>query len=421
MSEWLLALWIALIATDRIDLAGGHGPFILTPFLVLTPIVAASELARRSLNRRPLSVPRSAVAYVALVSLLLAVVLTSTFFSIDETVSASRATLLTAQVFGTFSVVWLASDRPDAMRIFARGAILALPIFIACDVVEVLWWIGRAPEIFRLGTISISFDKLQSTGPIPRLAGAVADGNRTGYVLVCYTAIIAAGETRRNWRRFGVGCAVVLILATISRSATLAALAALAMAMLTTRRRVSIRALAAGAACLVALAGALLYNPGMLDRVSSIANSPLASRVSTSEGSAQGHVELIQRGLGEATQSVQRSLIGLGYGNAYLVLQDMFPSNRYGNFHSLYVTMFAESGVFALLLLLVLLTLPLLSGGPWRPLVVGTIAFNVFYQTAFEPTFWFVLAAAWLAMSGHVFRGFAVRGTPQRRFGHSSV
>ena len=96
-----------------------------------------------------------------------------------------------------------------------------------------------------------------------------------------------------------------------------------------------------------------------------------------------------------------RALIGLGYGSSYLVLDDIFPGNRYGNFHSLYVSMFAESGVFALLLIVVLLAVPLARRGPYRALVLGLVVFNVFYQATVEPAFWAVLALAWLSMDAH--------------------
>jgi hypothetical protein len=148
----------------------------------------------------------------------------------------------------------------------------------------------------------------------------------------------------------------------------------------------------------------LAMRPDVTQRVSAVLNSPIAGRLSTSEGSAQSHVQLLERGISEATRSVSRAFFGLGYGNSYAVLQDVFPANRYGNFHSLYVTMFAEAGIFALLLTLAAMTGPLVGGGVWRPLIAGTWAFNIFYQTTTEPIFWFVLALAWVTMPRYSFR-----------------
>jgi len=146
------------------------------------------------------------------------------------------------------------------------------------------------------------------------------------------------------------------------------------------------------------LSAFLLTNPRVLDRVASIASSPLGQHLSGGQGSASTHLALLERGFDEATQSIPRAAIGLGYGNSYLVLQDVFPGNRYGNFHSLYITMFAESGVVGILLTLVVLLTPLVLGGPWRPLVAAAVVFNIFYQTTSEPVFWFALALAWMTI-----------------------
>ena len=40
----LVALWCMLLAADRVDVFAGAGPFVLTPFLLLTPLVVLSAL-----------------------------------------------------------------------------------------------------------------------------------------------------------------------------------------------------------------------------------------------------------------------------------------------------------------------------------------------------------------------------------------
>jgi hypothetical protein len=398
MSNALLALWIALIGADRIDLAGGHGPFILTPFLALTPIVALSELVRRRRSGRRIELSRNAIGYAAVATALVCVALLSVFGAEEMPVSAARTFLLVADVAGTFVVALLCADRTDLVPVLARGAIGCLVLFVLFDLAEVLYYIGRGPELLRLGPVTARFDQLQTAGPLPRLAGPVADSNRGGFMLVFYLAIIAAGAGRRWTRRVALTAGVLLLVLAFSRSATLAAAATLVMATLTQRQRISPWWIAVGGLAVATAVTAVLVKPRLFDRVATVLESPVARRFSTNEGSAQSHVELIARGLTEATESVPRAAMGLGYGNSYLVLQDMFPGNRYGNFHSLYVTMFAEAGIVALLLTLVLMGTPLVLGGPWRALIAGAVAFNVFYQTTTEPAFWFLLALAWLTM-----------------------
>jgi len=57
MTDLLLPLWVALIGADRIDLLGGHGPIVLTPFYVLTPLVIGREAVRRSKSLRSSTAP----------------------------------------------------------------------------------------------------------------------------------------------------------------------------------------------------------------------------------------------------------------------------------------------------------------------------------------------------------------------------
>jgi len=398
MSGALLGLWIALIAADRIDLLGDRGPFILTPFLALTPLVIAAELVRRRMQGRRLTLTRSAVAYAAVSSLLLGAVLASVFHAEDLPTSAARATLLVADVVSTFVVAVVCADRDDLSLVLARGAAASFVLFALFDVREALWFIGRGPESMRLGSVLLHFDALQNAGPLPRLAGPVGDGNRAGFVLVFYAASIAAGERRRWLRNVGLALASIFFLVTVSRSATMAAVATFGMASLAGRVRIAPAAVLAVIVAFSVGTVAMLVRPTLVSHAAYALESPLAERVSTNEGSAEGHLELIERGVETASESVPRAIAGVGFGNAYRVLQDIFPGNRYGNFHSLYVTMLAESGVFALILTLLLFAVPLSAGGAWRPLVAGAAAFNIFYQATAEPVFWFLLAFAWLAM-----------------------
>ena len=398
MTALLLALWIALIGADRIDLAGGNAPFVLTPFLALTPFVVVSQLWRRRREGNPVPLTRRALVYMATAAGLVTVVLASVFVARDMQISASRALLLTANLAATFAVVVLIAGQPDSARVLARGAAASLLLFVVFDVAQVLWWIGQSSETMRVGPMLIRFGDLQNVGTVPRLAGPVGDANRGGFVLLLYAVLIARGEPRRVLRGVALFLAVVLLIATLSRSAALGAIATLAVSVLVRRTLLSPRALVAIGAVTAVLLFFFFVTPGAFTRVADVVTSPVVDRLSAGEGSAQSHFALIERGWDQATHSIPNATVGVGYGNAHLYLQDVFPGNKYGNYHSLYISMFAEAGVVALLLTLVLLLTPLAFGGPWRPLVAGAAFFNVFYQTPAEPAFWFLLASAWLAM-----------------------
>jgi len=398
VSSLLLAVWVMLIGADRIDLIGGGGTFVLTPYLALTPMVVVWELVRRRLERRQLELPARAIVYAAIAGALVTVVLTSVVDALDTKTSAARALLLAADVGGTFAILLLARGRPGVARTLARGATACLILFVVFDIAEAVWWIGNGPETMRFGTIVAHFGALQNVGPIPRLAGPVSDANRGGFVLLFYGLLIASGEPHPLLRRIGVTLVGVLLLATISRSAWLGALAMLVVAAIHWKGRVPLTVALASTIVLATGLGLFLARPEVITRVASAVTTPATQRLSANEGSAQSHLALIERGLTDATESIPNALVGFGYGNSHLVLQDVFPGNKYGNFHSLYVTMFAESGVFALVLVLILMLTPLVAGGPWRPLIAGAVVFNVFYQTPTEPAFWFALGAAWMTI-----------------------
>ncbi len=78
-----------------------------------------------------------------------------------------------------------------------------------------------------------------------------------------------------------------------------------------------------------------------------------------------------------------------------------------------------ESGVFALVLGLVLLLVPVVLVSPFRPLVAGMMMGNLFYQAHADPFFWLVLALAWLTLSASSAAGGAQQN--RTRSPHASV
>jgi hypothetical protein len=392
----LFALWVALLGADRVSLLDTVTPFVMTPFLALTPIVIASEWLRHAAHGRRIIVPGPALGYAVVAAALAAIVLASVSMSADPTTSAARAALFIAQIGGTFVVAVMAADREDFAGLLARAAIAGIAAFAAFDVLSLAAWVGAIPGTLHFGTVAVNLEPSTYAGFIPRLSGPVADPNRTGWVLLFMMYLIALRERHTTIHRIAMVVAIVLILLTLSRSASAAVVATLlALAIGGRPKRVRISSLVAFAVATAALLTLLLVTPDSTTLNLNIF-APVAERFSVAQGSALEHFQLLRRGVDEATSSVPRVLLGLGFGSSYLALQDMFPGNRYGNFHSLYVTMFADAGVFALILSLVLLGWPLIRGGPYRALVLGAAVFSVFYQATTDPAFWLALALAWI-------------------------
>lgn len=398
VSSILLVLWVALLGLDRVDFLGGEGPFLLTPFLLLTPLLIGFEVFRWAGSRERVRLRATGAWYLLSLLLFLGVVLLSTFLARDLLMSAKRFALLGFISLGTLAVAAVVSGREGTVRALVLGAKVGLGITLLFALLEgMAFWVGLTDPV-RLGFVSVNLWPHTYYGILPRISGPVLDANRGGLLMVFYLFVLLrwgrSGPGRAGWVLLGA----LMIVLSLSRSALLAGGIVALVAWVDGREVVVSRRVAlAGLAILALGSGWLLASPASREGLARTL-SPLAQRLSPMESSTREHFYLLGRGVEEGTGSVKRAVIGLGYGNAYLVLQDVFPGNKYGNFHSLYVTMLAESGVLALILSLVLLLSPLLLPGPFRPLVAGFVFFNLFYQTLAEPLFWFALALAWLTM-----------------------
>lgn len=393
MSAWLLVLWLALIGADRVDLLAGAGGFLLTPFLVLTPLVLAGELWKTSVRGGQFALPRLTLPYLFLATCFLAVVLLSVLFGFDVPVGVRRYVLLWVELYGTAAVAVFLANHPSVQQILVRGAYWGLGVGFAFNLGQLIFWV--AGEWNSAGGVLIDLTPRVYGSFAPRLSAQALDMNRGGMLFLVYLFLLLHFATPSRLRTVFVVLGTVSLVGTLSRSVLLGVLG-MALLLLIRRRgvRPSPRQMRAASVAVAALALLLLLNPWAAG-VAAEALEPLGGRFSLREGSAREHLALFERGFEVAGASAKNALVGIGYGNSFTVLQDFFPGNKYGNFHSLYVTILAEAGVGALLLYLALLLVPLLVGGIYWPLIGGLVAFNLFYQTAGN-VLWMTVAFGWM-------------------------
>ncbi len=393
MRDRLLVVWLATIGADRIDLLGGSGPFVLTPFLVLTPIILVLTIGRWGIRRQRLNLPRDTAAYVLTATGLAATVLISVIFSADLEVSAKRAVLLFVQLYGASFVALLLVNHGGAERILARGAYWGLVLVVIFNLAQVWFWVTKGATSVLWGIMDLTPQVYGSW--VPRLSGAVIDQNRGGLLILIYMFLLWRFAKPSRMRSVFIGIGVLALVTTLSRSAVLGALATGMVLLLTGGpARLSRAQLAAFAGVGAMIAILVMALPHQLDVVATFAE-PLAGRFSLNEGSSSMHLELIERGLEVSTASLQNAAVGIGFGNSFQVLESFYPESTYANFHSLYLTLLVESGVFALAFGVILLLYPLMRGGPFLPIVAGMIFFNLFYQSGTDPAFWLMIALAW--------------------------
>lgn len=390
---WLYVLWLALIGADRVDLLGGRGGFILTPFLVLTPLVVALGMWQIALRGGHFHRPRYTLAYLLLATSFLAVVLLSVMLGFDVAVGVRRFVLLWADLYGTLAVVLLLANRSRPAPILVGGAYIGLALGFVFNVAQLFFWL--AGEWNGAGGALVDLTPRVYGSFAPRLSGQALDMNRGGMLFLVYLFLLVRFAPASRLRTVFLALGGLSLVATLSRSVLLGALAMGAL-LLIQQRGVHLppRRVVAGTLFGAGVVLLLLLNPWAL-RLAGEALEPLSGRFSLREGSAREHLALFARGFDVMGASMKHALIGIGYGNSFAVLQDFFPGNKYGNFHSLYVTFWVEAGPVALALYLALLLFPLVRGGIYWPLMGGLIAFNLFYQTAGN-VLWMTVVMAWM-------------------------
>ena len=122
MSITLLSLWIALLGATRVDLLLGSGPLVLTPFLILSPLLVL--VGFRGLSQtspRPKLNVGTESFLLALTALVILLTL-SAFFAYDLATASRRLALLIAQLGLVTAVGLMLMMREDRAEIVVRGA-----------------------------------------------------------------------------------------------------------------------------------------------------------------------------------------------------------------------------------------------------------------------------------------------------------
>ncbi len=397
MINLLLIIWIATIGADRVDFLGGGGDFILTPFLVLSPLVMAFGFMYLMLKRSAPSilVPKNTRQVAFLLTALLLLVLLSVVFGKDMRLGLKRFVLLAIQVYGTLlGAIVLANSRYlGCFLLFCSYFCISLGLIM--NMGQLLYWLPTSISDY-LRNMSIIDFKPQLLGSFgPRLAGASIDMNRGAALLMVYAFFVLKLGNRSPVRDIFFYLALIMIMATLSRSG-IAAFILMGLVMLIQIGRVKLSSTVKAVMVLggLGILWVCLTKYTVLGTYLKIGRL-LAERISFGEAESGGiHLMLVKRGLEIASSSVQNFFLGTGFGSSRLLLNDIFV-DKYANFHSIYVSFLVETGVFSLLVLLLLCCLPLARSRNYMPLMVGLMLVNLFYQLTLEPIFWLSIVLLW--------------------------
>jgi hypothetical protein len=391
---------IVFISADRIDLFFSHGPFVLTPFLVFAPLGLLLGFIRTGPERMfrfptPSPVRRQLPFVAATIVFLL-----FTFASLPLGMDPGRGlvlfiALLSVAVLAYGISVQILTD-PEQGKLISQAITLGLIVYaVFCIGEGIAWSRGISLSDEPVAWSESVFAATPFGAWAPRLSGPTIDPNRAGFVLTMYLVLLDKFAVRSRYAR---GLIVFFILLTVSKSAIACWLGYYLFSKrfwvrLASRRAIAwltVIGIAASVVCfvygtqIVNLAQALELGDAVSDRMSMDRGS-----------SGESHVLLIERGFDTWLTSPKTIIAGIGFGSAPKVLADFFGNDKYGNFHCLYVTVLAESGLLAFMVLVFILGYPIIGRTGTLSAIAAIAIFNLSYQSHMEPIFWLVLALLW--------------------------
>lgn len=394
---------IALTGADRIDLMAGRASFRLTPFFVVAALAVFVHMVIIATGPELTVVTtpsiRRQIPFLGVLAVFLILSSISTILGVDPSRGLMQLAyiVLVSLLAYCISVLVLEDSAPD--KLILRGVSLGLIVYFVFCVGEcIAWSYGILLQFPGANSDTAALFAPSSLLWIPRLSGAAIDPNPAGFGLVMYLALLDAFVPKTRYTvMLRVMIALFVVLAW-SRSATLCWIAYYLFSNqlwrgITLRRAISWMA----ALALICSFTWITYRDEINDAVELWQLSDIvSSRISTGEGSsAADHMNLIRRGLQTWSSSPRTMIAGIGLGAAPRVLGDFFGDDKYGNFHCLYVTVLAELGLPAFVVLVMLLGYPLIARTGTVSAIAAIVTFNLPYQAHTNPMFWLILALLW--------------------------
>jgi len=343
---------------------------------------------------------RRQIPFLVVLALFLFLAFTSTIFGLDpQRGLVALCGLVLVSVLGYCVSARILAD-PAPEKLVVRSVTFALIGWLIFCIGGYIAWSHGATRLQEEASTSIEsmFAPTATLFWIPRLSGFCLDSNRAGFILVMYLALLDRFVTKTRYTRFLRFAIACFILLAVSRSATLCWIAYYLFSSGFWKRLSNPRAaFRVATLAIVCLLVGLVYRQEIAGLAELWQLSDIVSdRLSSDPGSTAGsHIQLIQRGFATWTTSTRTVVGGIGFAGAHRVLSDFFGDVKYANFHDLYVSVLAELGLPAFLLLMILLGYPIFGRKGAASWIAAIAIFNVFLQSLLEPIFWVALALAW--------------------------
>ena len=385
----LLILFVASIGVDRVNFLP-DGNFTLTPFLIISFLLIFFLLLLKLekinsnwfMNDKKLSLT---------LSMFILFILISIPFSQDIYFSFKRLILLIYIIFSTL-LIFISFDKKDLYENIYKGSIVGSILFYIFNIMLVLTWLGNV----NIDNTFINFEPHTLSYFIPRLGGFSEDVNRGGFVLILFTYIMLIYKNKIKLNSLFIVFNIFFLFCTLSRSSIV--FFVVTSLIYTTyyaskdfKNRYIIYVLLLFSTFIISIN--YLSQLNIID-LPSVIDERISIEDKGHDSSSSIHFMLIEDAIENIGSSAKIFLIGNGHGTSYKLIDGYRMSGKkFANFHSQYLSVFVENGIFAFLSLLYLTFIyPLYSrGNVFLPLVLGLFAFNLFYQLTNEPAYWFTI------------------------------
>jgi len=364
---------------DIISLLGDDASFRLTPFIILGAVYLLIRLIEllSGIRKGILRLNSINVNSIAL-ALILWMVLGLSVLTVNVDVSSSVQRYLFLGYLIIIAV--LLSD--DLRKLSAKRLASAYTVFAILQIVAAAIGLIVAYDSPLLTFIPPPlldlFGSFQTgrVNDIQRIGGLDRDPNRIAVNSVCLFLISIRSEQRRNLHQWLPLAAIVLT--TLSRTGMIVFVLTVISINFLNKKIVRI-------AAVVAVGLFLVLITFQRDQIEPVAQ--LISAENSQLESALLHLDLIHTGVSAAFRDVQTFFIGSGWGTEYLQAPEFFGGYRYGNFHSLMVSVLVQSGILGLTMLGLIFS-RLLSHSRYPTLVLVIIIANLFQVHYANPVFW---------------------------------
>ena len=390
-NKLLILLLIIFAGADRINFGVNlTDSFKLTPFLLLSMIYLPFTLSF-FIRRIKLNWLVENQFFLSSFTLFLCLVIMSAVFSPAVIMSSKRMVLL----FIIIIIIIIILSEYDASQInnfLIYSSIAGSILFLIFNGLLLTTWL----KIIQIDLPQIDLIPDTIAYYIPRLGGFSGDVNRGGFVLSFYTYILWVNRKKLRFSSFLLCMNLLMLFLTLSRSTYLLLfILFFSYALLFQRHLFNIQFMSYLLIPLLVLIFGLIQ----MDNVGIIEIEPVIEErltITNEKGtSANIHFDLIAKGTKLILSNMKYFFVGIGHGASYLLTSGYYWSGtKYGNFHSQYLSIFIENGVFAFLsFLFFTLIYPIYHGknNIYLPLLIALIFFNIFYQLTNEPTYWLVI------------------------------